>query len=169
MVDLLVRRAPVFLIVGAVAFTAFWSSGVVGMDLPWALTLPLHAVAMLLLGAGVIGMQMRQVRSRPDAPWSWAPVALVVAALPVSFELFTVGVLLFAGTAVALKRLSAVGALTLAVGAVAFLVGRVGHGPFWSESNPQPEGMLAVMFLTGLVLMGAGWIVLAIRERQDVV
>jgi hypothetical protein len=101
----------------------------------------------------------RSARSRLDVVASDPPCDH----LPISFEGFIVSLIIFGVTALTLGVLSRTGAGILIGGAVLFFLGRLLHGPFWSENDPKPDSWFLVIYLGSLLLIGAGWVLLGSR------
>lgn len=74
----LASRSPLFAAVGGCVFAVFWMAGVFKVSVPWMISLPIHAFAMVTLAAGVIVLQNRQTEGRAEEGWTWLP-ALGVA------------------------------------------------------------------------------------------
>lgn len=157
----LVSKAPLLAGIGGCIFAAFWISGVFKISVPWAISLPFHAVAMVTLAIGVMALQKDQTRDRPQEGWTWIPAMGVAISVFISFEVFLVSTILFSLVTIRLDHLPRAGAILLILGAAAFMLAFFVHGPFWSENNPEPGTALALVFTGGLVLMAAGWVVLA--------
>lgn len=160
-------RAPLLAAIGGCAFAAFWITGAFGIALPWIISLPIHAFAMLTLATGVIFLQKRQIESCAEKDWTWVPALAVAVSVFFSFEVLLISAISFGLTALRLHRLSRSGAILLVAGAVTFALAFAVHGPFWSEDNPEPSTPLAFVFSAGLVLMAAGWVVMATRQARD--
>lgn len=160
------RHGSMFAAIGGCVLAVFWVTVAFQISVPWAISLPFHAVGMVTLAAGVIALQQEQARGRSDAPWSWIPTLGVALSVFVSFEVFLVSTILFALTAIKLGRLSKRGAVLLIVGSGAFLIAFFLHGPFWSTNNPDPSLPLAFVFATGLVIMAAGWVLLGFDRPE---
>ncbi|MDQ4144534.1 MAG: hypothetical protein M3198_12465 [Actinomycetota bacterium] len=128
----------------------------------------MHAVAMLLLGIGVIGVLRHQLGARRDTEWTWLPGLLLVVTLPLSFQLHLIGVTAFALSGAILRMWSRPGSVMLVTGAVAFLVGVALHGPFWSQNDPEPGvGISLALFASGLVLIVAGWLTIGLTHSRE--
>lgn len=162
----LADRSGLLVALGGCAFSIFWLAVVFAVELPWTVSLPFHALAMLLLGGGIVGLQARQAAPSEGASWVRLVAVLMVISLPISFEGFMVLLMVFVTAAFKIDVLRRLGAAMLGIGAVMFLTGRLMHGPFWSEGDPVPEGGVALLLGTSLVVLASGWAVLGRKGRS---
>ena len=162
----LAEKAGILAALGGSAFAVFWLTLVLDVDVPWAVSLPFHAVAMLLLASGIVRLQIRQSQITERARWIWLIVILLVLSLPTSFEGFMVLTIVFASATFRLDVLPRSSAVIVGLGALMFLVGWLAHGPFWSENDPKPEGALAVLFGASLIVLALGWGTLGVGKPR---
>lgn len=151
--------------IGGWAFAIFWT--LVALDIavvPWSVSLPLHAFAMVTLSAGVLSLQRSQFEVRPDAWWGWISAGAVTLFVFFSFELFLAAAIAFAAGALVLGHLSRTGAAGVVLGALIFIAAFVSHGPFWSQNDPKPAPVLAALFVTGLAVMAGGWTLMGLSR-----
>jgi hypothetical protein len=162
------RREGLLAAVGGCAFAIFWTLVAFDIDLvPWSVSLPFHAFAMVTLAAGALGLQRSQVEARPDAWWGWVPAGALALSVFVSFEIFLAAVIAFGVGALVLGHLSRAGAAAAVLGALIFLAAFFAHGPFWSENDPKPSLFLAVLFTIGLVVMATGWALMGAADASN--
>jgi hypothetical protein len=151
---------------GGVFYVSFWVGSVLSIDAAWALTLSWHAVGILLLAVGVVGLQLLQAHT-PRAWLGWGGLALILLGLVSYLELLMIGTLIFGLAVVLTHILPRPGGVLLGTGAAMFLIVAAFNGPFWSEENPQPPLIPSVVFITALVLIGLGWVVLGWSRRSS--
>lgn len=153
--------------VGGLGFAAFWIGSLLKLELlPWPVALAWHALVIVLLTVGGIGIH-RSARGSSLQTWlGWLGVALIAIGQLFALEITMLGFLAF-GAAVSLApRLSRLGGGLLGLGAVGFLVTTAVNGRFWGDPNPSPEMIPALTFGASLLLIALGWIFLGVSRRR---
>ena len=136
------------LIVGAIAFAAFWGSALVGLEGPWVVSLGIHGLSSLLIAVGLVNVQLATGGASPLGWLGWAGVA---AAVLVS----------------CLARRWVGSGVALIVGATVLLVGYLPpDGRIGTEGVPAPRLEIRLVLATALVLIAVGLVLTGYRRLR---
>jgi hypothetical protein len=154
------------LIVGAIAFAAFWGSALVGLEGPWVVSLGIHALSSLLIAVGLVNVQRATGDAFPLGWLGWAGVAAAVLGLMVLLPLLALGLVLI-GLVSCLARRWVGSGVALIVGATVLLVGYLHpDGRIGTEGVPAPRLEIRLVLATALVLTAVGLVLTGYRRLR---
>lgn len=130
--------SPVLAAVGGCAFAAFWITAVFQISVPWVVSLPIHAFAMVTLAVGVLALQKAQAGGGAERAWTWIPAVGEATSVFVSFEVFSISTILFGWVALELGRPSKLGAILLIAGRRCSSWPSSRTGPSGAKRTPNP-------------------------------
>jgi hypothetical protein len=154
------------LIVGAIAFAAFWGSTLLGREDPLAVSLGIHALSILLISVGLINVQEASDAASPLNWLGWVGVTATVLGLMMLLPLLAVGLVLV-GLVSWLARRWVGSGVALIVGATALLAGYLPRdGRIGTEGAPAPRLEIRLVLATALVLISVGLVLTGYRRLR---